>query len=1198
MTEPHAWPPGDSEMAGRIRTHHWAATPLGPIEGWPHSLRCAIDFILPAGFPMIVLWGDDLIQLYNDGYRALMGNKHPAGLGQPTRESWPEVWHINAPIYARVRQGETLTFEDSLYPITRSGRLEDAWFTLSYSPLRDDSGAIAGMLVTVTETTDQVRESRRRDAAEAALGKREERFRAFVNASSDVVYRMSADWSQMRELNGQGFLADTLEPSEDWRDRYILPEDREVVEAAINRAIHTKSMFELEHRVVRADGAIGWTRSRAAPILGADGGIEEWLGAAKDITAAKHAEAALRENDERLRGVLEGMGEGFGVIGPDFTILEHNREALRMDGRPKAEIVGRSHWDAFPGTEHSEVGRLLKRAMADRQPAFLEHRYAWEEGRALWLEMRVYPLADGALAVFWRDVTARRAAEEALRESEQLRSVALAAGRMGTWKWDLARREVQGDAQFLKLWGFPPSDKPLPLSAFTDRQSAEGHAQTEGVVTKAIEAGEEFDAPIQVASGPTAGKWLRWQGRAAADDSTIIYGVSFDITEQMDVEAALRASEERQAFLLRLTDALRTLTDAGEIERVATRLLGEHLAADRCFLSPVYEDGSGMCVREEYLRSGASSVLGDYTFAQFGDFVGPELHAGHILAVEDVGALTGLSATERESYATVGIGAYLLIPLIRNGRLAAFLTINHQTPRAWTEADKAVARQTADRLWIARERGRAEAALRESEARHRFRVELGDALHGLTSPPEIMATVAERLGPYLGVDQASYYEIEGERFVVTREWRTEATPGVVGSHRLADFGPSNEARLRSGEVIRLSDTHGVDGSDAFASLNIAALLSVPLHRDGRWAAGLHVLQARPRAWTEDEEALVREVAAHTWAAVDRARVETAMRESEERFREFGENSSDTLWIVDAETMRLEYLSPAFERVWGESREAMMANTARWAELVHPEDRERAAGAMPCSLAGEPNVIDYRIVRPDGEIRWIRDTGFPMREHGVVKRVGGIAQDVTDLKRAEQHQSVLLAELQHRVRNTLGVIRSIARRTAVNSGSVEEMSAHFDGRLDAFARVQAMVTRKPDAGVDLALLIEDELIVHAAREGGQVSLSGEPVSLPAKQAETLSLAVHELTTNAVKYGALATARGRVGVTWAVADGTLDLTWVESCVAGPIAEPNYEGFGMELLRRVLPYELRAEVKLDFRPDGLSFALKMPLQRGETA
>jgi PAS domain S-box-containing protein len=114
-----------------------------------------------------------------------------------------------------------------------------------------------------------------------------------------------------------------------------------------------------------------------------------------EVTAKVQADAERRERDARLRRILDGMDEGFGVLGPDFTILEQNSEALRLDGRPREEIVGRSHWEVYPGSEDSELGRLYKRAMAERVSASLEHCYAFENGRARWLDMRASPTADG-----------------------------------------------------------------------------------------------------------------------------------------------------------------------------------------------------------------------------------------------------------------------------------------------------------------------------------------------------------------------------------------------------------------------------------------------------------------------------------------------------------------------------------------------------------------------------------------------------------------------------------------------------------------------------------------------------------------------------------------------------------------------------------------------------------------------------------
>jgi PAS domain-containing protein len=133
-------------------------------------------------------------------------------------------------------------------------------------------------------------EAAERKKVERALRESETRFRAFVTASSDVVYRMSPDWSEMRALDGQGFLSDTAEPTESWMNRYIHPDDQAEVTAAILRAVRSKTMFELEHRVRRADGSLGWTLSRAIPILDDRGEIIEWLGAATDVTQRKQVQ--------------------------------------------------------------------------------------------------------------------------------------------------------------------------------------------------------------------------------------------------------------------------------------------------------------------------------------------------------------------------------------------------------------------------------------------------------------------------------------------------------------------------------------------------------------------------------------------------------------------------------------------------------------------------------------------------------------------------------------------------------------------------------------------------------------------------------------------------------------------------------------------------------------------------------------------
>lgn len=167
-----------------------------------------------------------------------------------------------------------------------------------------------------------------------------------------------------------------------------------------------------------------------------------------------------------------------------------------------------------------------------------------------------------------------------------------------------------------------------------------------------------------------------------------------------------------------------------------------------------------------------------------------------------------------------------------------------------------------------------------------------------------------------------------------------------------------------------------------------------------------------------------------------------------------------------------------------------------------------------------------------------------------------------LRESAARLRVLLAELQHRVRNTLALVKSITRRTADSSSSVDEMAERLGGRLDAFARVQSAVTRNPDAGVELSQLIADELLAHAAHEGDQLSTDGPKVSLQPKAAESISLAIHELATNAAKHGALANPAGRIAINWGVdRDGQmLHFEWIEDGMNGDISKPSHNGSGL--------------------------------------
>ena len=165
------------ELSRLCREKDWAATPLGPARSWPQSLRTVATVVLGSAVPNIVLWGPELIQIYNDGYAPILGVKHPWGLGIPTRECWPEAWEFNEPIYARVFAGETVSLTDQLYRLRRAGPdspLEEVYLTISYSPVRDESGGVGGVFITLFDTTSQIAARRLQAERERLLAESEE----------------------------------------------------------------------------------------------------------------------------------------------------------------------------------------------------------------------------------------------------------------------------------------------------------------------------------------------------------------------------------------------------------------------------------------------------------------------------------------------------------------------------------------------------------------------------------------------------------------------------------------------------------------------------------------------------------------------------------------------------------------------------------------------------------------------------------------------------------------------------------------------------------------------------------------------------------------------------------------------------------------------------------------------------------------
>ena len=321
------------------------------------------------------------------------------------------------------------------------------------------------------------------------------------------------------------------------------------------------------------------------------------------------------------------------------------------------------------------------------------------------------------------------------------------------------------------------------------------------------------------------------------------------------------------------------------------------------------------------------------------------------------------------------------------------------------------------------------------------------------------------------------------------------------------------------------------------------------------------------------------------------RAEAALQASERRFSEAQTLAGVGVWEWNLESEQM-WWSPVVFRLWG----LPMSDTPPPVEMrpLYPLDRAAYDAAWEeAKRTGELNG-EWRVVHPDGSLRWLAVTGrMEQGDHG--RRMLGISQDVTLRKLTETRLRLLLGELQHRVRNILAVVRSIVGRTVRNATDLEDAATHLEGRLDTLARTQSVFTRTGEADIDLEEMIREEMLSVAATEA-QLDIEGPPLRLRHEAAETFALAVHELTTNAIKYGALSQPSGRLSVHWQVLNTRqgrkLSLEWRESGVKALALAPSRTGFGRELIERGLPHELGATTSMEFRSGGVRASIEVPL------
>lgn len=336
---------------------------------------------------------------------------------------------------------------------------------------------------------------------------------------------------------------------------------------------------------------------------------------------------------------------------------------------------------------------------------------------------------------------------------------------------------------------------------------------------------------------------------------------------------------------------------------------------------------------------------------------------------------------------------------------------------------------------------------------------------------------------------------------------------------------------------------------------------------------------------------------------DLAQTSEALRTSEAAFRTLIEGMPQLAWR-SRPGGDWTWCSPQWTSYTGQSLDDSAGQG--WLTALHPDDRSVAIAAWAIADAAHPLEFESRIFhQSEQRYRHFQTRASPViADDGTVVEWLGTSTDVDDILQLRQRQDVLLAELQHRTRNLMGVVQAIVGRTIKASDTLDQFSSRIGARLHALARTQGLLSRRGNARVLFDDLLTQELAAHVdltdAQGSSHVALAGpRDVPLPSSMVQTLALALHELATNATKYGALANPPGQLKVTWRIDttadDRILHIDWRESAVANmpsPNAAPRGGGYGRELIEHALPYQLGARTVFAFGGDGVRCTIDVPL------
>ena len=388
------------EMTRLTNTFDWSRTELGPMSNWPEALRSSVRLMLVSDVPMVLLAGPrDGVMIYNAGYAAVSGNRHPSSFGQPVLEAWPEVADFNRENMRRGFAGESWYLADQELVLHRNGVPEPAFLNLNYSPVRDDDGSVLAVLAIVIDNTDRVLTQR-------ALANSREKLELALNASGmvgtwewDIASNLVTADERFARLFGVDEEAARVGLEVEAFFRAIHPDDRDRVMREIEQAIATPGRVQFSYRLVQPDGELRWVNASGRVVAREDGVPTRFPGVVVDITEQRRIAEQLAESEMRFRTLADTMPQMVWSTLPDGFHDYYNARWYEFTGVPEGSTDGEAWNNMFHPDDQERAWAEWRQSLDTGEPYRIEYRLRHRSGEYRWVLGQALPIRDASGSV-------------------------------------------------------------------------------------------------------------------------------------------------------------------------------------------------------------------------------------------------------------------------------------------------------------------------------------------------------------------------------------------------------------------------------------------------------------------------------------------------------------------------------------------------------------------------------------------------------------------------------------------------------------------------------------------------------------------------------------------------------------------------------------------------------------------------------